>query len=76
MSEKTINATIKVVLKPWDAPNFARRDHVGDGSENAIHVSELDENALEDMALAWLDELYRKAKRTSPFDKPAKASRP
>lgn len=74
MSEiKNINATIKVTLKPWAAPNFATRP-TGEGE--GIPVKELHEDTLEDMALAWLDDLYRKAGKRSPFFKHAKMGSP
>lgn len=69
----SINATLKVVLKPWSAPNFAiRRDDAGtvEGSDHAsgIPVRELDDATLDQMAKAWLDDLYARAGRTyHPF---------
>lgn len=71
---KSIKATIQVELSPWRAPNFARRvtddDSEGQGS---IPVRELDDNTLEDMALAWIKHLYMNAGRTYvPFHKPVR----
>ena len=69
-----VSATLRVRLKPWAAPNFARRADIEDqSSEGAIPVNDLDDDALEDMALAWIEDLYRKAgQRRCPFYKTAK----
>lgn len=73
MSEKTVTATLKVKLAPWQVPNFARRAGPEEADESfAIPIKDLDEGALEDMALAWVHELYAKAGRHyCPFTKPA-----
>lgn len=67
-----IRATLSIALKPWDAPSFARRAHIDSDEASAVHVRDLDSDALEDMALAWLNDLYRKAGKRSPFYKPAR----
>lgn len=75
MSEKPIQATLKVALKPWPAPSYASRVAKGAEKSSGIHVSDLSDDALEDLALAWIEDLYRKAGRPhAPFYKPAKAS--
>lgn len=69
----SVSATLRVELSPWEAPNFARRVGADDSDITAVHVSDLDDDALEDLALAWVRELYTKAKRTHcPFYKPVK----
>lgn len=71
---KPIKATIHVSIKPWDAPNFAVRSEVGDGG---IPVKDLDDDALEEAAYAWLVDLYRKAgRRTCPFYRPTQCRDP
>lgn len=75
MSKDSITATVTLKLKPWQVPNFAvRADRVEGAEASSVHVSDLDEDALEDMALAWVRELYTKAgQRYCPFRKQAKA---
>lgn len=73
LKKDTISATLRVELKPWIAPNFASRISDGDGRGGSIPVKELDDDTLEDMALAWVRDLYAKAGRShAPFYKPAK----
>jgi hypothetical protein len=60
-----ISATLKVRLKPWAAPNYARVVGMDESSaDSAIPVADLDPQALEQMALAWLSDLYSKAGRS------------
>jgi hypothetical protein len=76
VSDIPIKATLKVSLAPWRAPNFARHAQREEGTEgSAIPVADLDDDALEDLALAWVRDLYRNAGRTyAPFHKPVKAA--
>lgn len=70
-----IKATLSIELEPWSAPNFAKR--AGAEEREAIPVRELDDDALEDLALAWVRDLYKKAGRAHcPFYKPAKVAKP
>lgn len=74
MSEQKISATIKVELKPWQAPRFAIR-HGANDETFGIPVAELDDDTLENMALAWVRQLYLNAGRKhAPFYKPAKGA--
>ena len=73
MKTPSIKATIRVELRPWRAPAFASRLNGTENSEG-IPVAELDDDTLEDMALAWISELYSNAgRRFVPFYKPARA---
>jgi len=74
-----MNATIRLKLKPLNVPNFAiielsPRKHEG-GSEPspAVPLSELDADALEDLAYGFLIDFFKKAARPCPFYRPAKA---
>ena len=58
-------ATIMKKLKPWRAPNYAILAEV---EHNAgMPVSELPRSTLDEMAADWLDDLYRKAGKQSPW---------
>lgn len=74
MVEKSIKATIKAELATWRAPNFARRITDGaDEGQGSIPVRELDDSALEGLAMAWLEDLYRIAgRRYCPFRRPVR----
>lgn len=62
---KPVTAKITVALRPWSAPNFATRPS---GEGEGIPVAELSEEALEELAERWLQDLYRKAGRSQmPF---------
>lgn len=63
--EDGINATLRVKLKPWSAPNYARVVGMDESSaDSAIPVADLDPEALEMMAMAWVADLYEKAGRS------------
>ena len=58
-------ATIMKELKSWRAPNCAV---LADGGDNVgIPVSELPRSTLDEMAADWIDDLYRKASKQSPW---------
>ncbi len=50
--------SIKVDLKEWKVPNFAI---VEGNDKTSIPVGGLPQEALDELARAWLDELYAKA---------------
>lgn len=62
-----------VKLKPFLVPNFvsveAKPGRKGDGVQPlpTIPVADLDSEALDGLAQAWLTELYEKAGKSSPF---------
>ena len=58
-------ATISKELKPWRAPNFAAL--AGGEYSAGVPVSELPRSTLNEMAADWLDDLYRKAGKQSPW---------
>jgi hypothetical protein len=67
LSGPPIAAKLSVKFSRWQAPNFAIL--VGE-SEAAIPVRDLSDDALEDLALAWLGDLYTAAgRRYCPFHK-------
>ncbi|WP_300573528.1 hypothetical protein [Phenylobacterium sp.] len=85
MSEKTVTTTIRVTLKAWEAPNFAVRVYastpsagssISSAESTGIPIREIDPDALQSMAMAWLEDLYRKAGRSCPFYPPAKMAPP
>lgn len=52
-------ATIEMKLNPWRAPNFATIADAPDAK--SIPVADLPADVLQDMACAWLEDLYAKA---------------
>jgi len=58
-------AAILQELKPWLSPNFAIL--AKSKNDKAIPVSELPSETLDEMAFEWLDDLYRKAGKQSPW---------
>lgn len=72
-TEPDVSATLKIKLKPWTAPNYVGRADSSDPTAPSIPVADLDDDALEDLALAWLRDLYTKAgRRHCPFRKETK----
>jgi hypothetical protein len=74
-----MGATVKLSLKPLMVPNFvgvqlSSRSKSSDGlGEYTVPVSELDEDALEDLAYGFLLDFYKKAGKHCPFYRPVKA---
>lgn len=73
----SIEVRTNVKFKPWTAPNYAVLD-LGDASVatsdnqgRSIAIKDLTDEALAAMAEAWLDDLYNKADKRSPFQLPA-----
>lgn len=74
-----MEATVRLKLKPLMTPNFAivqlrppeNAASLQDGP--AIPFTELDEDALEDLAYQFLIDFYKKAKKQCPFCRPVKA---
>lgn len=64
---KTIRATLSVKLKPFQVPNFAVEARADLKDAPAIAIADLPQDALNALAQTWLDELYRKANKMSPF---------
>lgn len=61
---ESIDATLRIKLKPWTAPNFARIEGFSETSTNsAIPVADLDADTLDALALAWIGDLFTKAGR-------------
>lgn len=62
--------TIALKLRPWRAPNFANVED-GGGPRNrevpSIPVKELPPESLNAMAQEWLEDLYAKAEKPSPW---------
>ena len=58
-------AAISKELRPWQTPNFA--SFADDLSKVTMSVSELPRSTLDEMAADWLDDLYRKAGKQSPW---------
>lgn len=62
-----------IELNPWQTPNFATvkqksgKREEGFKEAHGIPVSDLTNDALEGLAAKWLDDLYEKAGRRSPF---------
>jgi len=71
-----MKAEISVKLLPWGAPNFARLNaipdnrHAGDVDRPTVAIKELSGQALAAMAQMWLDDLYKKAGKSCPFEIP------
>lgn len=66
---KTVAVSMAMKLRKWMAPNFATVETRQDGRQPSpsIAVAELDPSALDELAAAWLDDLYAKAGREVPF---------
>lgn len=66
---KTISATLDVKLKPFQVPNFVGIERKPglkqEGMQElpTIAIEDLSKAALNALAQAWLDELYRKANK-------------
>lgn len=59
--------TAPVALRPWPAPNFAV---VKSGDDTlSIPIRDLPEETLDELAAAWLTELYQKAEKGSPWSR-------
>lgn len=67
----TIEVRTKIKFQEWHAPSYAVLANVaesGGGREShTIAVNELDADALSALAQSWLDDLYTKAGKPSPF---------
>ena len=62
--------TIAVRVRPFTVPNFVQYGESGaTRASNTIAVSDVDRTTLDQMAADWLDALYAKAGRTSPWVK-------
>lgn len=59
-----VSATITVQLKPWPTPNLAIPTTDGKPS---VAVGDLPTSAVDALARAWLDELYKKAGHRNPW---------
>jgi hypothetical protein len=74
-----MSATVKLKLKALTIPNFVgvefsprtTKEGLGDFT---VPVSELDEDALEDLAYGFLTDFYKKAGKQCPFYRPARAA--
>lgn len=69
-----MEVTTTVNLNPWQVPNFATvKQKPGkreDGPQPAvtIPVADLSQEALDNLAQAWLADLYNKADKHNPFN--------
>jgi hypothetical protein len=68
-------ATVKLRLKPLKVPNFVIIDLKAgsEGADPSVPLSSIDHDALEDLAYGFLTELYKKAGKSCPFYRPARA---
>jgi hypothetical protein len=68
-----VKTTMGMTFKAWNAPNFAvlamPARNKGDGLSSlpSFPVGELAADALDALASQWLDQLYAKVGRPSPF---------
>jgi hypothetical protein len=73
-----MNATVKLALQPLNIPNFvgvelSPRSRAAEGlGSYTVPVSELDEDALEELAYGFLISFYKKAGKSCPFYRPAR----
>lgn len=70
-------ATVELKLKPFNVPAFAHVDlpeREGKTSLSpAIPIAELSEDAIEDLAMEWLEALYANRGKRCPFRRPARS---
>lgn len=62
--------TTSIEIKPWKAPNFAvpqTSESHSRSDPTSIPVADLDQEALDDLVLQWIADLYKKAGKRSPF---------
>lgn len=66
-----MTASTPIKLVPWVTPNFAVLDLEGEGSAHcgpaSVSIKNMSEEALATMAMAWIQDLYKKSGYTSPF---------
>jgi hypothetical protein len=73
MSDATISVTATVKYRCWLAPNFARQDVPARPRQEGFRelpttpVGDLEPAVLDALAEAWLNDLYSKTTRASPF---------
>lgn len=70
-----VDVTVTMRLKRWMAPNYAiietspRPKQEGIQPLPTVPVTELGQAALDELAGAWLTDLYTKAGKQSPFER-------
>jgi len=68
-----VKTTMGMTFKAWQAPNFATLSMPPGRKEDGLvalptfPVEELTNEAIDALAAQWLDHLYAKAGRSSPF---------
>ncbi len=78
---ETVTVSAPVTYRRWPPPNFAsldqppRRREEGRVATAATHVKDLTPEALDALAGAWLEDLYFKTGRPSPWVRNAEVSR-
>lgn len=69
----TVEVKTSVRFNTWQVPNFAtvttppRPKQEGMQAAPTIAIGDLDVAALDALAAAWLEELYKKAGQSNPF---------
>ena len=67
-----VKTTVTVTFKSWNTPNFANfEDKANESKNGSIRVEDLELDALNAMAEAWLNDLYEKAGHTNPWGRRA-----
>lgn len=62
--------TVQIRVRPFTVPNFVQYGEIDSTRRaNTIAVSDVDRTTLDQLAADWLDALYAKAGRTSPWVK-------